>query len=120
MGKTLFLLVSILLITFSPFAQSGLNDPLFNPDDQGYGYGDGANMFVETSAIQSDGKIIIVGSFYSYNGTDINRVARLNTDGSLDTTFNPGSGANRPGLFVPLFYILIHWPPHSGWFQYRH
>ncbi|NBT49911.1 MAG: hypothetical protein EBT07_19245, partial [Actinobacteria bacterium] len=34
------------------------------------------------------------GEFTSINGTARNRIARLNSDGSLDTTFNPGSGAN--------------------------
>src|SRR5690606_28191869 len=38
-------------------------------------------------ALQSDGKIIVGGRFTSYNGTARGRVARLNTDGSLDTTF---------------------------------
>ncbi len=38
-------------------------------------------------AIQSDGKIVLAG--YSYNGTDNNfAVARYNTDGSLDNTFD--------------------------------
>ena len=46
--------------------------------------------------IQSDGKIIIAGTFTGYNGTTTNRIARLNTDGSLDATFttNLGTGAN--------------------------
>jgi uncharacterized delta-60 repeat protein len=43
-------------------------------------------------AIQPDGKILIVGSFTSFNRTPLNNLARLNPDGSLDLTFNPGSG----------------------------
>ncbi|MBI4646394.1 MAG: T9SS type A sorting domain-containing protein [Bacteroidia bacterium] len=39
-------------------------------------------------------KIIIGGDFTSYDGTAINRIARLNADGTLDGTFNPGTGAN--------------------------
>lgn len=46
-------------------------------------------------AIQLDGKILIAGDFTSYNGTSITRVARLNTNGSLDVSFNPGSGLDR-------------------------
>ncbi|WP_238542254.1 delta-60 repeat domain-containing protein, partial [Cecembia lonarensis] len=49
---------------------------------------------VYTTAIQADGKIIIGGGFSQYNGVAINRIARLNPDGSLDTDFNPGTGAN--------------------------
>ncbi len=54
--------------------------------------GTGANGWVNTTSVQNDGKIIIVGGFTSYNGTGRNRIARLNTDGTLDTSFNPGTG----------------------------
>lgn len=56
--------------------------------------GTGANILIYSMAIQSDGKIMIGGEFTSYNGTIRNRIARLNLDGSLDTSFNPGTGAN--------------------------
>jgi hypothetical protein len=46
-------------------------------------------------ALQPDGKIIIGGIFTFYNGTARNRLARLNANGSLDTSFNPGAGANN-------------------------
>lgn len=46
------------------------------------------------AAIQSDGKIVIGGVFDSVNGIARNRIARLNSDGSLDLDFNPGTGAN--------------------------
>jgi uncharacterized delta-60 repeat protein len=65
----------------------GTLDTSFNP-------GSGANTTVNDIAVQDDGKIIIVGNFTSYNGNTRNRIARLNEDGSLDTTFNPGVGAN--------------------------
>ncbi len=46
-------------------------------------------------AVQSDGKILIGGDFTTYNGTARGRVARLNSDGSLDTGFlATGAGAN--------------------------
>lgn len=45
-------------------------------------------------ALQSDGKSVIVGDFTSVNGASRNHVARLNTDGSLDTSFAPRSGAS--------------------------
>lgn len=54
----------------------------------------GANNTVNRLAVQNDGKTVIVGEFTSVNATARNRVARINTDGSLDTAFNPGSGAN--------------------------
>lgn len=67
------------------FAQDGTLDTTFNT-------GIGANDLIYTTSIQSDGKILIGGDFTSYNGTNINRLARLNIDGSLDTTFHTGTG----------------------------
>lgn len=55
----------------------------------------GPNERVLAVAVQTDGKIVIGGWFTSVNGVSRNRLARLNADGSLDTTFKPGSGANN-------------------------
>ncbi len=52
-------------------------------------------MAIRSIAIQNDGKIIIAGFFTSYNGIVSNRLARLNADGSLDSTFNAQIGANE-------------------------
>ena len=52
--------------------------------------GTGANNFVLSSYLQSDGKIIIVGTFTQYNGITARYIARLNLDGSLDLNFNSG------------------------------
>jgi uncharacterized delta-60 repeat protein len=64
----------------------GSVDPLFNSG------GSGANSNVRAAAAQPDGKIFIAGSFYKYNGVAANRLARLNADGSLDPTFDAGTG----------------------------
>jgi uncharacterized delta-60 repeat protein len=66
----------------------GSLDTLFNP-------GTGTNGDVIWITLQADGKILIGGSFTSYNGTPRGYVARLNTDGSLDTSFATGPGANN-------------------------
>ena len=50
------------------------------------------NGVVYTSTLQPDGKLIAAGNFTSYSGSAINEIARINTDGTLDTTFNPGTG----------------------------
>jgi uncharacterized delta-60 repeat protein len=42
--------------------------------------------------IQTDGKIIVGGEFTSYSGSAQNRIIRINTDGSRDTSFNIGTG----------------------------
>ena len=61
--------------------------PPFNPTP-------GANNVVYGLAVQPDQTTVIVGDFTAVNTTPRNRVARLLNDGSLDTTFNPGSGAD--------------------------
>jgi len=65
----------------------GSLDASFNP-------GSGANSTIESLVLQADGKVLIAGSFALYNGTARNRVARVNSDGTLDTSFDPGSGAS--------------------------
>src|SRR5262245_14496953 len=39
-------------------------------------------------ALDKDGKILIGGDFSAVNGIPRNRIARLNSDGTLDTSFN--------------------------------
>ena len=52
-----------------------------------------ADYFVNTLAVQPDGKILVGGRFGTVAGQTRNNIARLNQDGSLDTSFNPGIGA---------------------------
>lgn len=49
----------------------------------------GVNGTVKAIAVQPDGKVLIGGSFTSVSSTIRNRIARLNSDGTLDATFNP-------------------------------
>jgi uncharacterized delta-60 repeat protein len=44
---------------------------------------------------QSNGKLVAIGDFFGYNNQAIRGIARLNPDGSLDQTFNPGKAFNR-------------------------
>lgn len=62
--------------------------------DEGFAIGGGTNGRVFTLALQPDAKMLIGGDFSTVNGTGRGSIARLNTDGSLDTSFVPGSGAN--------------------------
>jgi uncharacterized delta-60 repeat protein len=74
----------------------GTLDTTFNPG------GGGANQEIIHFGFQPDGKIIIVGSFTSYNTasgtTTVGRIARLNADGTLDATYNAGTGFST-GVF---------------------
>lgn len=80
-------IILFLLILFDSviFGQSGSLDTTFN-------VGTGTNSYILTSLIQEDGKIFIGGAFSSYNGTASYGIARLNPDGSIDTSFNTGTG----------------------------
>src|SRR5205814_2235697 len=49
---------------------------------------------VQSLALQADGSIVVGGQFTDVGGASRNRIVRLNADGSLDPTFDPGSGAN--------------------------
>ena len=60
--------------------------------DTSFSIGTGFNGGVLAIAVQGDGKILVGGAFTNYNGTSLNRIARLNTDGSLDSSFNIGTG----------------------------
>ncbi|SDD55497.1 delta-60 repeat domain-containing protein [Pedobacter soli] len=54
----------------------------------------GGNGAIIDATMQSDGKLILVGSFSTFNGVAANRIVRLNLDGSVDPTFSAGSGAD--------------------------
>jgi hypothetical protein len=54
--------------------------------------GAGFDRTVLDAAIGTDGKIWIVGSFNFFNGISCNRTARLLPDGTLDASFNCGTG----------------------------
>jgi uncharacterized delta-60 repeat protein len=56
----------------------------------------GANGTVQAVVCQTDGRVLIGGSFTSADGITRNHIARLMTDGSLDTSFNPGPAADAP------------------------
>jgi uncharacterized delta-60 repeat protein len=70
------------------FTANGSLDTTFNPVA-------GADNPIYTLGWQIDGKVVVGGSFTHFNGSAMNRIARLNADGSLDTTnFFVGTGAN--------------------------
>ncbi|WP_395074692.1 delta-60 repeat domain-containing protein [Flavobacterium sp.] len=105
MKKTLLLLLAIFSSLVN--AQDGSIDTSFNANDFGFNSGFGANAIVSTTAIQADGKIIIGGLFTAYNLTEKGYIARLNTDGTLDTTFALGSGFSNGLTTTSLKAIVI-------------
>jgi uncharacterized delta-60 repeat protein len=63
--------------------------------DSTFSSGTGFDGPVYSISVQSDDKSIIVGDFVGYNGLPENRIVRLNQDGTIDTTINFGTGADR-------------------------
>jgi uncharacterized delta-60 repeat protein len=75
---------------------NGTKDTTFNVGTAGF------NGTVNDIRIQPDGKIVAVGSFTAYSGSTRNRIVRLNTDGTYDTTFNAGTGLNAAANCVAI------------------
>ena len=62
--------------------------------DGSFNMGSGPNGYVSAIAVQPDGKILVSGQFFIYNGTAVLGIIRVNANGSLDPAFVPDS----PGL----------------------
>ncbi|SDD70581.1 delta-60 repeat domain-containing protein [Mucilaginibacter pineti] len=72
----------------------GTMDSTFNYNPvtrQGYA---GGNGDINDAFMQTDGKIVAVGAFSTFNGVSANHIVRLNLDGSVDETFKAGAGAD--------------------------
>ena len=75
---------------FKRLNTDGSLDTTFNAG--GTGVVETPTSWISAMAVMPDGKIIIGGQFSQYNGIASKNIARLNADGTLDTTFNVGSG----------------------------
>src|SRR5690349_8017328 len=84
--KKYFLISVLTLWSIGAYPQDGLLDASFDPGPLGAG---GA---VRVVSIQNNGKIILGGSFNKYSGTSRKGIARINSDGTLDASFDPGAG----------------------------
>ena len=78
---------------------NGSLDDSFNPGQGVRGDGPpGQSGAVSSLVVQPDGKIAIGGYFTFVDGISRKMIARLNADGSLDPTFDPGTGMDRQVL----------------------
>jgi uncharacterized delta-60 repeat protein len=93
--KLLRCLAVVGALTFKAYADPGILDVTFDPSP-------GANNTVTSVALQTDGKIVVGGGFGQLHGQTQNQIGRLKSDGSLDTTFNVGTGPNST-----IYTILI-------------
>ena len=67
----------------------GATDPEFHPDAPA---NDKNDIRLQTLALQSDGSILVGGSFHEWGGVRRDGIVRLKADGSLDRAFDPGAG----------------------------
>lgn len=63
--------------------------------------GTGPSNAVYDVTVQSDGKILVTSSGGSYNGTSVGQFYRLNSDGSLDSTWNSGGAGLANAVIGP-------------------
>jgi uncharacterized delta-60 repeat protein len=70
---------------------NGTKDTTFNE-------GAGFNNYTCKPVINNSGNIFVVGNFTSYSGSSANRIIKLNSNGTRDTSFNIGSGLNNAGI----------------------
>ena len=85
----------------------GGNIVRINPDgtrdttfETGTGFSGGAvnKILIEPST----GKLYVVGNFLAYSGSTVTRIARINPDGTRDTTFNSTTGFDFAGQHLAL------------------
>ena len=89
--------------------------------DLTFSVGNGANTVVSAVALQSDGKAIVGGQFTSFSGSAVNRLVRVNTNGTRDTSFNVGTGldgnVSANGITIGsngIIYCLGSFTTYSG------
>ncbi len=63
--------------------------------DTSLNIGSGFNDKITALAVDSKSRIIVGGLFSEYNGVPVKGLLRLNPDGSIDDTFNIGSGFSQ-------------------------
>jgi len=92
-------LICLFIFSLPIFSQKLVLDTSFTPTPNG------TVSFLE---IQSDGKYLIAGDFTTINGTASFKLARLNTDGTLDTTFNANwlPGPFNQGVGISMMKLL--------------
>ena len=87
----------------SAAAQDGANDPTFHTLDDGL-FGEGARgtssfSGVQAGVLQPDGSLWLAGGFSQLHGSPRPAIARVDADGSYDSSFSPGAGINALGNY---------------------
>ncbi len=90
-------------VTYNGFTKSGISRfALDGALDTSFHYsGTGAKPTVSAMHVLPDGKILIAGGFTNVNGVTKSGVARLNADGTLDTSYSLALGGGSFGSILP-------------------
>ncbi len=104
--RSLYCCLFLILAQFCAAQSAGGNDPTFNPSDVGWGQGFGiaSGTGIQSLQVLASDQVLVAGDFGEINRVSRPTIARLFPDGSTDTTFNAGAGANT------LIYQLIVQP----------
>ncbi len=70
--------------------------------DLSFDPGTGADGPVFKAVFQPDGKLIVVGAFTNFNGISRRGIARLQENGAIDPSFDPGTGSDGPTVWWAL------------------
>ncbi len=97
--KALVIALCFVFLGFSSNVFAAVSDGTF---DSTFSVGTGFNGAVYDAEFDASGKIVVTGEFTSYNGQAVNRIARLNSNGTLDTSFNIGTGFNGRGFEISI------------------
>jgi uncharacterized delta-60 repeat protein len=94
-GNIVFLGRGSGFVRFFRLSSEGALDASFDPN---------VTLFGKVYAMvrQTDGKIIIAGDFTQFSGLARPSLVRVNSDGTLDTSFNAGSGFDAPPKMLAL------------------
>jgi len=68
--------------------------------DRDFNVGSGFNAKTSIIERQADGKLIVAGEFTEFDGTARNKIARLNSDGTLDNTFGAATTFTGEAIYA--------------------
>jgi uncharacterized delta-60 repeat protein len=84
-----------------------INGQTFMNADLTFTSGIGANAPINHVIEQPDGKLIVVGEFTSYNNLPLREIVRLNSNGTLDLSFNCGIGLQSSGPYSKIYTACL-------------
>lgn len=97
--RLLFLAILQVILVHAT-AQSYQLDPTFNPDDLGFGRGDGGLATIDRILEEPNGDLILFRGMRHLDGLSRTEMARIHPDGSIDPDFDPAASLNSTNRSV--------------------